>query len=360
MFLLFPAAFGATAYFLLGTCSPIYALVNSIWCAVFTEYWKHQEVDLAVRWGVRNVSRIEVQRKDFSHEKETIDPVTGERVKFFPHIKRFQRQLLQVPFAIATAAALGGLICTCFGIEIFISEVYNGPLKSILVFLPTGILTTVMPVLTGIFTKIATKLNDFENHETQGAYDEALTQKIFVINFITSYLGIFLTAFVYLPFASYIVPYLDVFSLTVKPFAENEKQMESPQAGFQINPDRLRKQVIYFTVTAQIVNLGMEVIVPYLTRKGFAKFKEMQTERAAKHGGAAPNVAENDHPEEAAFLKRVRNEATLSEYDVTTDLREMVLQVSIDGMWKRLQADKYSTVISRSSALCGRRLPCPS
>lgn len=183
-----------------------------------------------------------------------------------------------------------------------------------------------MPILVNIFTTFATQLTHFENYDTQAAYDVAITQKIFVINFITSYLPIFLTAFVYVPFGTIIVPYLDIFSLTVRPFAENEKQLQSPSAGFTINPDRLRKQVIYFTVTAQIVNQALEVIVPYVKRKGFAKYKEIQSERALNNGGGV-RVSDNDPPEETAFLARVRQEAELDVYDVTTDLREMVLQV---------------------------------
>ncbi|KAF2145064.1 uncharacterized protein K452DRAFT_356396 [Aplosporella prunicola CBS 121167] len=324
-FLIFPAAFGFSAWVILGHFSPVYAIVNALWCTVFTEWWKHQEFDLAVRWGVRGVSQIESTRKDFKHEKEVSDPVTGETVKVFPATKRLQWQLLQIPFALASILVLGSLIAVCFAIEVFISEVYNGPLKSILVFLPTGILTTVMPVLQSILTQFATRLNELENYETHGSYETALTQKIFVLNCITSYLPIILTAFVYVPFGSLVVPYLDVFSVTVKPFAEHEKQLQMP-ATFSINPDRLRKQVIYFTVTAQVVNLAMEVIVPYLKRQGFSKYKEIQSERAAKRGGAVLNVAENDPPEEATFLTRVRKEAELDVYDVTSDLREMVLQ----------------------------------
>ncbi|KAI9690003.1 MAG: hypothetical protein M1822_009885 [Bathelium mastoideum] len=324
--LIFPAAFGASAWLLLGNFSPIYAIVSCLWCVVFVEYWKHQEVDLAVRWGVRNVSRIEHKRKGFKYEFEATDPVTGEKVQIFPATKRLQRQLLQIPFAIAAAILLGTLIATCFGIEIFISEIYDGPLKSILVFLPTGILTTGLPVLTGILTNFATQLNNYENYETRGSYDDSLTEKEFILNFITSYLPIFLTAFVYVPFGTVIVPYLDIFSLTVRPFAQNDKQMEVPTTGFVIDPSRLTKQVIYFTVTAQIVNQGMEIVVPYLKRRGLNKYKEMQIERAAKKGGAVPNASENDEPDEAAFLARVRKEAELDHYDVTTDLREMVLQ----------------------------------
>ena len=187
-------------------------------------------------------------------------------------------------------------------------------------------LTTLAPTLTSLLTTVATRLNDYENHETHEAYEQAMTAKIFILNFVTSYLPIFLTAFVYVPFGSIVVPYLDVFSLTVKPFAEDSKQMEMPKSGFEINPARLRKQVIYFTVTAQIVNFAMETVVPYLKRRGFAKVQAMKSERAAKKGGAAPGASVNDHAEEADFLKRARNEAELDVYDVTTDLREMVVQ----------------------------------
>lgn len=185
-----------------------------------------------------------------------------------------------------------------------------------------------MPILSGILTKFATQLNDFENYETQAAYDTALTRKIFVLNFITSYLPIFLTAFVYVPFGNIVVPYLDVFSLTVRPFAEHEKQLQVPPPGkFSINPDRLRKQVIYFTVTAQIVNLGMELVVPYLKRKGLLEYKKYQNGRASKREGTAPDASVTDSAEDAAFLERVREEADYTVYDVTNDLREMVLQV---------------------------------
>ena len=132
-FLLFPAAFGFSSWVLLGYFSPFYAIINSLWCVVFVEYWKHQEVDLAVRWGVKGVSTIQEKRRDFAHDKEIKDPITGVTVKVFPATKRLGRQLLQLPFAILASLALGSIIATCFGIEIFLSEIYTGPVKNILV-----------------------------------------------------------------------------------------------------------------------------------------------------------------------------------------------------------------------------------
>lgn len=326
-FLMLPALFGFSCWILFGHFSVVYAVANCLWCVGFVEYYKRRESDLGIRWGVKGVSAVLTTRKEFQHETTLKDPITGETVRFFSAKKRLLRQLYQIPFALLASLALGTLIATCFGIEIFISEVYDGPLKSVLVFIPTGLLTLLVPTITTALTNVATRLTEYENYETQDSHDVAMTQKIFVLNFITSYLPILLTAFVYVPFGSIIVPHLDVFSLTVKPFATDDKQMQTPSSGsFEINPSRLRKQVIYFTVTAQIVNFGLETVLPWVKRKGMNKYKEMQDERAAKKGGAVPAAGANDLPEEADFLHRVREEAELDDYDVTTDLREMAIQ----------------------------------
>ena len=320
---------------------------------------------------MKGVSRIEDKRRQFRHEKEIRDPITGETVQMFPATSRLQRQLLQVPFAVLAVLALGTVIAGCFGIEIFISEIYDGPFKSFLVFIPTIILTTVNPTVITILTGFAQKLTDYENYDTQEAYDRAMVNKVFVLNFIVSFLPIFLTAFVYMPFATIIVPYLDVFSLTVQPFAENKKQMQVPkEAGtFSVNPDRLRKQVIYFAITAQIVNFALETVVPLLKQKGTEKYQEMQTERAEKKGGAAPLISSHDHPEEKDFLERVRKEAGLEDYDVTTDLREMCIQFGYSALfsvvwplmplcyfinnWIEIRGDIFKMTME-----CKRPVPC--
>lgn len=187
--------------------------------------------------------------------------------------------------------------------------------------------------MSAVLMSIATRLNDYENHETNDGYDVALTQKVFVINFITSYLPVFLTAFVYVPFASRIVPYLDVFRLTVRPFVSKE-HATAKRSHFQIDPARLRNQVIYFTVTAQIVGFAMETIVPYLKQGAFRKYKTFNKKRNGKSGEKkdqesperTPIVSYDDPVEEKEFLARVRNEVELSEYEVTDDLREMCIQ----------------------------------
>lgn len=304
-----------------------YGLISSLWSVVFLEYWKREETDLAVQWGVRGVSAINFTRPGFKETKEIQDPVTGETIKWFSPTERLKRQLLQLPLALVSGLALGGLIAACFGIEVFISEVYTGRFKGALIYLPTAILITALPALQTTLGVYAGKLTDYENYQTEQEHERAMVQKTFVFNFITSYLGIFLTAFVYVPFGAVLVPYLNVLSLVAKPFVDNEKHLTASRSSeFHINQNRLRKQVIYFTVTAQIINTITEVILPMIQRRGLKKYQEIKNDRASSQGGAKPPVGINDKPEEASFLARVRTEAALPAYDVNEDLREMVMQ----------------------------------
>ena len=193
-------------------------------------------------------------------------------------------------------------------------------------FIPTILVSSLVPTISAILTTIANKLNDLENYASREDYDTSLTRKIFVINFIISYLPVFLTAFVYVPFAGQIVPYLDVFHLTGKhvPASKDGEATVAAPRTFRIDPTRLRNQVIYFTVTAQLVGFAMETIVPFFKQKLFQKYKAY-TSKAAETKAAA-QIVDDGTPEEAKFLTRVRTEAELDDYDVTDDLRQMVVQ----------------------------------
>lgn len=147
------------------------------------------------------------------------------------------------------------------------------------------------------------------------AHDAALIQKQFVLNFMTSYMALLFTAFVYMPFGESLVPLLEFWKKTAQTVTFSEKSL--PTQHFKINPQRISSQMFYFTVTAQIVNFATEVIVPYVTHKAVVKAKQFRSKGT---------VQTQDHAEEAEFLERVRDECELETYDVTGDYREMVMQ----------------------------------
>lgn len=129
------AIVGVSSWLLLGQFSPIFAVVNGLLCVTFVEYWRQQEYDLAVRWGVKGVSSIEQRRHDFKEDAKVTDPLTGETLYVFSGLKRLQRQLLIIPFALVAILALGAVIAFAFALEIFMSELYKGPGQGLLVSL---------------------------------------------------------------------------------------------------------------------------------------------------------------------------------------------------------------------------------
>lgn len=196
------------------------------------------------------------------------------------------------------------------------------------VYVPTGLLATLEPTLTAILTRVARKLTDYENYQTADSYEAAMVQKVFVFNLITAYLPVFLTAFVYIPFGHLITPYLDILRLSLQLFSDNSRKLTKLEMPFHTDPARLRREVIHFGVTAQIVDQLKEVVVPYLKHEWFRWMKHVRDEHSTTQGTGKSGLCVNDPPEEASFLARVRNEADLDDYDVNVDLREMCMQVS--------------------------------
>jgi hypothetical protein len=103
-----------------------------------------------------------------------------------------------------------------------------------------------LPYATSFLEDIAEKLTEYENHRTADHHEMSLTQKIFVLNSITNYLPIFITAFLYVPFGSRVIPVLQ-FCI--------DKVLGGKERGtisFVADPDILRNEVIALTLTGQV------------------------------------------------------------------------------------------------------------
>lgn len=194
-------------------------------------------------------------------------------------------------------------------------------------YLPTGLLATLEPSLTGILEKVAIRLTDYENYSTADSHEAALIQKTFLFNLITGYLPVFLTAFVYIPYGPLMAPYLDVLDLLAYKYANDPLHPVKPSMAFQVDEWRLRKEVIYFGITAQIIDQFFEVVVPYIKHKWASYMKSRFT--SSKHAAKKSIHNINDPQGEGTFLRKVRDEIELEEYDVNTDLREMCMQASL-------------------------------
>jgi anoctamin-10 len=176
--------------------------------------------------------------------------------------------------------------------------------------------------MTSSLTELATKLTDFENYRTKDEYDLAQVQKSFVLNFITSFFPIVLTAYVYIPYGAQLIPLLI-------PSTWDSKNVIN---SFDVDPHRLQEEVISLSMAAQAMNFGEEFLYPYLKRQAMTFWrKHKRTQRAAtfhEKDSATPEESKlfNDDPTEYQLLTRLRQETDADEYDVHEDIMEMVVQ----------------------------------
>lgn len=129
LFLVVPTACGAITWLFSGPYSSAFAIFTCLWGVLFVEYWKREEIDLSIRWDVRGVGELKVNRPQYVWEREEVDPVTGQVHRIFPTRKRILRQLWFLPFALLAGLALGTVLLITFALEALMSDVYGGLLE---------------------------------------------------------------------------------------------------------------------------------------------------------------------------------------------------------------------------------------
>ncbi|KAG5926749.1 hypothetical protein E4U42_002985 [Claviceps africana] len=318
MFMIFPAVTGLITWYFLPKYSLSYAILTGVWCTVFVEYWKLQEIDLSIRWKVRGVNKVKVNRPSFKYEKIIVDE-NGRTKHYFPKWKQISRQLLQIPFILLSTLALGLIICAFFVVEVLICETYEGPHQFILEYVPTILLAVCIPRISSALEGVATALTEYENHRTADDHEMSLTLKLFVLSIITNYLPILLTAFVYVPFGDEIIPHIKQLLEQLFPTFTSSLVFRP----FRPDSDRLRTQVIALTVTGQLSDFFEENILPLIKYKLIDWYRDF---RRAYTRDTMLITLTTDDPNEADFLKRVRNQSMRSKYNVQDDIAEIVLQ----------------------------------
>lgn len=179
-----------------------------------------------------------------------------------------------------------------------------------------------LPYVTSSLTDLATRLTDFENYRTKDEYDLAQVQKSFILNFITSFFPIVLTAYVYIPYGARLIPML------VPSTWDSKNVIKS----FDVDPGRLQEEVISLSMAAQVMNFGEEFLYPFLKRQALTFWRDhKRLKRAATFHEKDLTTPEesklfNDDLVESQLLARLRQETLADEYDVHEDIMEMVVQ----------------------------------
>jgi anoctamin-10 len=223
-------------------------------------------------------------------------------------------------------------------------------------------LAAIVPSFLAIYHTRAQKLTQWENHKHQSTFDTSLTIKTFALSSLVAYLGLGLSAFIYIPFGETVMNIVQQSTTTFNTrfpspslssglhTTKNEgghaffvSDMVTVSARAKLNHSRLQSQMFAYTVTNQATNFFFEVGLPFLTRA----FTSIRSKRRPSLSSASvgnskkKRVGFEDDKNGAArdereFLERVRREVSLPQYTLPEDYDEMVAQFGYIALWSAI------------------------
>jgi len=169
----------------------IYTILICLASSVVGRFWTRYEKKLSFRWGMHNNNTIDYeQRPDYLGDYK-IDTFTDKVRKFYSEpsrvgINRFTNWVLIILLLILDLIVIWGFFKA-------VGSVKEANGNSYILGTLIGIQIQVMIF---IFSHVARWMNDAEMYETQAQYDEALTLKLFLFQFVNSYGSLLYIAFI--------------------------------------------------------------------------------------------------------------------------------------------------------------------
>lgn len=246
-----------------------FAVFVSFWAVTFLEYWKRKTASLAHHWDCLNFEEEEERpRPQYTALCPTMEknPVTGLKEPYFPEKDRIPRFISSVMVIIVMMVLVLIFIVAVILYRILIAiplfeNKYTRAQATTIASMSSAIVNLILIMALGkVYEKLAFKLTTWEMHRTQTEFEDALTFKVFLFQFVNFYSSIIYIGFFKGKFIGYPGNYTTLLGL------RNE---ECQVGGCLIE---LALQLAVIMVGKQFLNNTQEIIVPKL-KAWWGKFK---------------------------------------------------------------------------------------
>ena len=175
----------------------VYAFIVGIWALLFCKLWKRTQAAYAFKWNVYELDEeygnIRPQYAALA-TRTWINPITNQKEPHFPRWLKTLRTLSAFSVISLMVIVVITFIVMCIFYRVFIASVF----KNMSLIQPTMMASFTAAIINLIFIMIcnlvydqlATKLTDWEMHRTEEEYDDSLTLKSYVLQFVNYYSSI--------------------------------------------------------------------------------------------------------------------------------------------------------------------------
>ncbi|XP_071511474.1 anoctamin-7-like [Diadema antillarum] len=238
-----------------------FAIFMSFWAVSFLESWKRKQASLAHHWDCWNFEEEEERpRPQFAAKAPAMEenPITGIMEPYFPEDMRKRRWLtgIAVLFGMVSLVLifLVGVIMYRVLVSIPLSQnAFLRPNAQTIASMTGAVLNLILIMVLGqVYQKLAVILNDWEMHRTQTEYEDNLTFKVFIFQFMNFFSSIFYIAFFKGKFLGYPGNYNTFFGLRDEACGSGGCLVE------------LAQQLFIIMVGKQMINNVQEVAIPKL------------------------------------------------------------------------------------------------
>ncbi|XP_049779598.1 anoctamin-7-like isoform X7 [Schistocerca gregaria] len=238
-----------------------YAIFVSFWAVTFLEYWKRKSASLAHHWDCMGFQEEEERpRPEFAARAPFLErnPVTGVREPSFPSSLRHKRIAagIGIIFLMMSLVIIFIIAIIIYRVLVSIPLFQNATLRSqaqAIANLTGAVVNLILiMVMSRVYEKLAYRLTTWEMHRTQTEFDDNLTFKVFIFQFVNFYSSIFYIAFFKGRFVGYPGNYTKILKL------RNE---DCSAGGCLIE---LAQQLAVIMIGKQIINNAQEILVPKL------------------------------------------------------------------------------------------------